>query len=65
MATAEGKPVRNEEVPAAFWDSMVANEANPDLMAIKALQEESTPEERAETLKVPPPPPHPCHSATQ
>lgn len=42
----------NDQVPAAFWDALPSDQENPDLLAIKALQEESTPEERAETLKV-------------
>ena len=50
--TEESKHIDNAELPAAFWDSMVDDKENPDLMAIQAIQEESTPEERAETLKV-------------
>lgn len=42
----------NADMPAVFWDSLVDDNDNPDLLAIKAIQEESTPEERAETLKV-------------
>ena len=42
----------NSDIPAAFWDTLAEDESNPDLLAIKALQEESTPDERAETLKV-------------
>ena len=45
-------PLSNDSIPAAFWDAMPENEGNSDLMAMKALQEESTPEEHAEALKV-------------
>ena len=50
--SATRDPLSNDSIPAAFWDATPENEGNPDLMAIKALQEESTPEERAESLKV-------------
>lgn len=40
-------------LPALFWDSMPDNaEDHPDYIALKALEEESTPEERAENFKV-------------
>ena len=48
----ESQHLSNNDIPAAFWDTLPDDETNPDLMAIKALQEESTPEERAEVLKV-------------
>lgn len=44
--------LNNNDIPAAFWDTLADDGTNPDLLAINALQEESTPEERAETLKV-------------
>lgn len=50
----EPQPLSNDDIPAAFWDTLAEDEENPDLLAIKALQEESTPEERAQTLKVRP-----------
>jgi hypothetical protein len=41
------------QLPALFWDSMPENaEEHPDYIALKALEEESTPEERAENFKV-------------
>lgn len=43
----------NADLPALFWDSMPDNaEEHPDYIAMKALEEESTPEERAENFKV-------------
>jgi hypothetical protein len=43
----------NADLPALFWDSMPDNpEEHPDYIALKALEEESTPEERAENFKV-------------
>ena len=50
--TAERDALSNDNLPAAFWDALPTNEEHPDLQAIRALQEDSTPEERAETLKV-------------
>ncbi|KAK9833531.1 hypothetical protein WJX81_002203 [Elliptochloris bilobata] len=44
-------PLRNDDLPAAFWDAYPDNPDNPDLQAINALLEEATPEERAETYK--------------
>uniref|UniRef100_A0A383V5T9 Cns1/TTC4 wheel domain-containing protein n=1 Tax=Tetradesmus obliquus TaxID=3088 RepID=A0A383V5T9_TETOB len=42
----------NADLPALFWDSMPDNaEEHPDYIAMKALEEESTPEERAENFK--------------
>ena len=49
--SADGK-LRNDDLPAAFWDAYPENPDNADLQAINALLEESTPEERAETYKV-------------
>lgn len=48
--------VSNNELPAAFWDAL-PDESHPDLQAINALKEESTPDDQAETLKVSPAPP--------
>ncbi len=45
-------PLRPDDLPAAFWDAYPENADNPDLAAINALLEESTPEERADTYKV-------------
>lgn len=42
-----------DNLPAAFWDEYPQNEENVDLAAINAILEESTPDERAETWKVP------------
>jgi hypothetical protein len=43
----------NKDLPALFWDSMPENvEEHPDYVAMQALAEESTPEERAENFKV-------------
>lgn len=43
----------SNNLPAAFWDHYPTNtEENPDLAAINAILEESTPDERAETYKV-------------
>jgi hypothetical protein len=40
-------------LPALFWENMPDNaEEHPDYIALKALEEESTPEERAENFKV-------------
>ena len=44
--------LRNDDLPAAFWDAYPENPDNTDLQAINALLEESTPEQRAETYKV-------------
>jgi hypothetical protein len=41
------------DLPALFWESMPDNaEEHPDYIALKALEEESTLEERAENFKV-------------
>eukprot|EP00877_Chromochloris_zofingiensis_P013621 jgi/Chrzof1/8512/Cz03g13240.t1 len=43
----------NAALPALFWDTMPEQyEEQPDYVALKALEEESTPEERAENFKV-------------
>ena len=44
--------IKVDDLPAAFWDEYPKNADHPDLAAINALLEESTPEERAETYKV-------------
>ena len=49
---AERDPLRNDDIPAAFWDTLPEDSSNEDMLAIQALKEESTPEERAEALKV-------------
>ena len=46
-----GTGLDNADLPCAFWDAVPAGTDHPDLLAIEALKEESTPEERAETLK--------------
>lgn len=44
----------NMDLPALFWDSIPEKaEDHPDYAAFQALEDESTPEERAESLKVP------------
>ena len=43
--------MRPDDLPALFWDEMPEDENHPDLVAINALIEESTPEERAFTFK--------------
>jgi hypothetical protein len=41
------------DLPALFWDSIPDGaEEHPDYVALQALAEESTPEERAENFKV-------------
>jgi len=43
----------NETLPCAFWDADVGPESeHPDALAIQALKDECTPDERAETYKV-------------
>lgn len=44
--------LQDEDLPAAFWESLPEDEDNADLAAIRALEAESTPEERAENFKV-------------
>ena len=39
-------------MPALFWDAMPDDPENPDLAALEALKEESTPYEIAESCKV-------------
>jgi hypothetical protein len=43
----------NAGLPALFWDTIPDNaEDHPDYIALKALDDETTPEERAENFKV-------------
>eukprot|EP00959_Pyramimonas_sp_CCMP1952_P209614 4385603-Pyramimonas_sp.AAC.1 len=42
---------KNEELPSLFWDSKIDDPENPDLLAMEALMDELTPEERAENYK--------------
>ncbi len=46
----------NDDLPAAFWDALPEKEEHPDLLAINALKDESTPQEQAEALKAGLPP---------
>jgi hypothetical protein len=47
--------LNNQDLPSMFWDTMPENpEEHPDYMAMQALAEESTPEERAENFKAGP-----------
>lgn len=41
----------HRDVPALFWDELPDDDNNPDVAAIKAIIEESTPEERALSMK--------------
>lgn len=50
MTSATG--LSNEELPAAFWDTLPKTSDHPDQLAIEALRAESTPDEQAETHKV-------------
>ncbi|KAL6779418.1 CNS1 [Auxenochlorella protothecoides x Auxenochlorella symbiontica] len=43
--------LRNEDLPALFWDELPNDPEHPDAMAIKAIIDESTPEDRAESFK--------------
>ena len=52
MSTPES--LRNEDLPAAFWDALPADQDHPDQLAIEALRAESSPDEQAETHKVQP-----------
>lgn len=52
MSEAQPSGMKDEDLPAVFWDEMPANKNNADLAAINALIEEQTPEERAESHKV-------------
>ena len=46
-------PLDNADIPCAFWDALPEpGSEHPDLLAIEALKAESSPLERAETLKV-------------
>lgn len=49
---AERDAFSDDAVPAAFWSNLPSDETNSDLMALNALKAESTPAERALTLKV-------------
>lgn len=51
MSEAQPSGMKDEDLPAVFWDEMPANKNNADLAAINALIEEQTPEERAESHK--------------
>lgn len=51
-ANGPSRNLDNKDLPALFWDSMPDNaEEHPDYVAMQALAEESTPEERAENFK--------------
>lgn len=44
--------VRNEDLPALFWDEMPDNAGDhPDMVALKAIDDECTPEDRARSFK--------------
>lgn len=43
--------INPNDVPALFWDELPDDEDNVQAAAIKAIIEESTPEERAESFK--------------
>ncbi|GAB4818948.1 hypothetical protein N2152v2_005994 [Parachlorella kessleri] len=45
------KHITPSDVPALFWDELPEDDDNPDMAAIKAIIEESTPEERALNFK--------------
>jgi hypothetical protein len=47
--------LRNEDLPAMFWDCLPENGTDhPDMAAMQALLEESSPEELAENFRVSP-----------
>lgn len=49
---AQDRGLQNEDLPALFWDDMPSNASeNPDLQALQAAIEETTPEERASSFK--------------
>jgi hypothetical protein len=51
--TPKPAPSVDEDLPALFWDTLPQDASNnPDFLALEALKEECTPEERAETFKV-------------
>ncbi|KIY95318.1 Tetratricopeptide repeat protein 4 [Monoraphidium neglectum] len=51
-AAAADDPLDPSSLPALFWDDMPANpEEHPDYMALKAIADECTPEEQAESFK--------------
>mmetsp|Transcript_9422 Transcript_9422/g.19490 ORF Transcript_9422/g.19490 Transcript_9422/m.19490 type:complete len:405 (-) Transcript_9422:310-1524(-) len=41
----------NEELPSLFWDSKIDDPENPDVLAMEALMDELTAEERADNYK--------------
>lgn len=47
-----GARLKSDEIPALFWDEMPDDPDNPDMAAIQAIIDESTPEERANSYKV-------------
>ena len=46
------KPVGEEPLSALFWDESPAGDDNPDQIALNSVLAESTPDEKAESLKV-------------
>jgi len=54
---ASGYPaLDNADLSAIFWDALPSNvEEHPDYIAMQAIEEEMTPEERADSLKARPP----------
>ena len=53
LPTPAAAALDNADLPCAFWDADLSADSNhPDALAIQALREESSPAERAETLKV-------------
>ena len=53
LPTPAAVALDNSDLPCAFWDADLSSDSNhPDALAIQALREESSPAERAETLKV-------------
>jgi hypothetical protein len=44
--------LKSDDIPALFWDEMPDDPDNPDMAAIQAIIDESTPEERAISFKV-------------
>jgi hypothetical protein len=56
----------NENLPALFWDALPDNpEEHPDYAGLLAVDDESTPDERAHTLKVCYQPPHGASARVQ
>lgn len=52
MTSTQAGDIKDADLPAMFWGSLPDDEDNADLAAIRALDAESTPEERAENFKV-------------